>query len=235
MIEFNNVSKNYNKTKALDNVSLTIEQGKTVGLLGVNGSGKSTFIKLLAGIIKPDSGRILVKGKAIGKDTKTIISTLTEVNSFPNRMTVLEVIRFYKLMYKDFNETKFNQWIKDMQLEKHSKKKMKDLSKGMLQKLRLALTLSRDAKVFLLDEPLGGIDPLARDEIIEILASKIEPDITIIITTHLISEIENLIEKAIFIDVGRIIGDYDCEEIRINEGKSIEKLYKEVLRNERTN
>lgn len=234
MLQVNNISKRYKSIQALDHVNLRIGKGKVVGLLGVSGSGKSTFMKMVAGIIEPQSGQILVEDSPISQETKAITSILTESNSFPKWMTLQEAIRFYELMFKDFNVGKFDSWMVVMQLDKFRAQRIRSLSKGMQQKFRLALALSRDAKLFLLDEPLGGIDPLAREDILEMLAQQIDSETTMVITTHLISEIEGLLEQVVFIDQGKIIGSFDCEEVRINEGKSIEKLYKEVLRNARS-
>lgn len=233
MLQVEKLSKRYNHTEALKEMTFSLHTGKVIGLLGASGSGKSTLVNTVSGI-EDYKGKVTIGGYPIGEVTKAMTSMLTENNAFPKWMGVKDVIYFYKLMYKDFNETKLKELMALMRLTEHLNKKLSHLSKGTLQKLRLSLALSRDAKLFLLDEPLGGIDPLAREEIIEMLSNKIDGETTMLIATHLVSEVECLLEEVIFINDGHFLGYYDCDDIRSQHGMSVEKYYKEVLRNERT-
>ncbi len=232
MLKVEKLSKSYPGTQALKEMTFTLNKGKVIGLLGASGSGKSTLFKTVSGI-ETFKGEISMEGLSIGEDTKAMTSVLTENNAFPKWMRVEDGIYFYQLMYKDFNEVRLKELMDLMSLNSQQNKKIRHLSKGMLQKLRLALALSRDAKLFLLDEPLGGIDPLAREEIIEMLTNRIDGESTMLIATHLVSEIECLLEEVIFINNGHFLGYYNCEEIRSQQGMSVERFYKEVLRNER--
>lgn len=233
MIKVEKLSKSYKHTQALKEMTFSLNKGKVIGLLGVSGSGKSTLFKTVTGI-ENYHGTVTIDDSPINEKTKAMTSFLTENNEFPKWMSVKDLIYFYKLMYKDFNELKLSEMIEQMRLKEHQNKKIRHLSKGILQKFRLALVLSRDAKLFLLDEPLGGIDPLAREEIIEMLSNQIDGESTMLISTHLISEVECLLDEVIFINDGKILGYYDCDEIRSQHGMSIDKFYKEVLRDERT-
>lgn len=230
MIEVKNLSKAYGKHQALSDVSFRIDEGQIVGLMGPSGSGKTTLMDIISGLLYYKDGEVFIEGQPPNEKTKAIVSLLTEENAIPNWMTVMEIAKFYHNMYEDFDETKLYRILDEIHIDIPLRKKISHLSKGMLQLLRLALTLSRQAKLYLLDEPLGGMDTIVREQVIEMLFEYAHPYAAILITSQIISEIEKLIERVIFIKDGQLIGDYDCEALRAERGQSIEKIYKEVMR-----
>lgn len=220
--------KLYSGVPALYDVSLSIPRGKIIGLLGPNGSGKTTLIKLAAGLLTPSQGTIFVDGKTPGSETKALVSYLPERTYLSSWMRVEDILRFFADFYADFDMDKAREMLNRLGIS--SDKKLKTLSKGTKEKVQLVLVMSRQAKLYLLDEPIGGVDPAARDYILETILSTYNRDATLLISTHLISEIENIIDEFIFIRHGQIMMQGEAEKVRSEEGKSIDQLFREVFR-----
>jgi len=228
ILNASNITKMYSNKTALDNVSLQLEKGKILGLLGPNGGGKTTFIKMIAGLARPTSGEILVDSQQPGIYTKSIVSYLPDVNYLYKWMEIKDAVEFFKDFYKDFDENKAKDLLKFMKLNENQK--VTTLSKGMIEKLNLSLVLSRKAKLYLLDEPLGGVDPVARDQILDAILENYSEDSSMVVSTHLVSDIERLFDDVAFISEGRIVLTGNAEELRLNRGKSIDELFREVFR-----
>ena len=198
-----NVNKDFGNKKVLKDINLTIPKGKIIGLLGKNGTGKSTLIKLINDLLTPTSGKILVNGKEIGVDTKKVISYLPERTYLDKAMTVDKVIEFFKDFYTDFDSKKAIKLLKDLGLD--TTQKLSKMSKGMQEKVQLVLVMSRKADLYILDEPLGGVDPATRDYILDTILTNVNKDSSVLISTHLISDVEKILDEVIFIDNGKII------------------------------
>ncbi|TZE82572.1 ABC transporter ATP-binding protein [Calorimonas adulescens] len=223
-----NLKKRYSSKWALRGVDLNIEKGRIVGLLGHNGSGKSTLLKIIAGLLKPTEGEVLIDGKRPGLATKGIVSFMPEGSHLYKWMRIKDAISFYREMFDDFNGDKAEDYLKLMALNPEDK--ITSLSRGMMERLKLLLVLSRNAEIYLLDEPLSGIDPLSRDKIITgILEGYREGESSIIISTHMVSEIEKIFDEVIFLDHGEVMMSGNADEMRDQRGKSIEDIFKEVL------
>lgn len=227
IVEIKGLSKIYNRKEALNNIDLNIEMGKVVGILGPNGSGKTTLIKLLTGLLHPSSGKIKIDGKSPGVHSKSIISYLPDRNALYSWMCVKDALNMYKDFYKDFDEEKSEDLLKFMKLEKNMN--VRDMSKGMKEKLNLALVLSRKAKVYILDEPIAGVDPVARDQILDAIIDNYTKDSAMIITTHLVRDMENIFDRVVFLGDGRIILSGDAEDLREEKNKQIDEIYKEIF------
>ena len=197
IVETDGLKKTYKNTVALSSISLKVKKGKVLGILGPNGSGKTTLIKILNGLLTPTKGQVLIDGNKIGPSTKAITSYLPDRNFLYDWMDIQDSMDFYKDFYEDFNEDKFNDLINFMNLRKDMK--VKSLSKGMHEKLNLSLVLSREAKLYILDEPIAGVDPIARDQILNAIIDNYREDSAMIITTHLVREMENLLDEVAFI------------------------------------
>ncbi len=230
VLECRNLTKSYKKgIPVLWNLNLDIPKGKIIGLLGPNGCGKSTFIKLIAGILQPDSGEITLCGEPIGEKSKALVSYLPERPYFSGGMKVYELLDYFEEFYKDFNREKANRLLADLAIE--PKAKLKTLSKGTKEKVQLVLVMSRDAKLYLLDEPIAGVDPVAREYILSTIVSNYNPEASVIITTHLITDIEQVLDDFMFISFGgRVLASGNAEEVRNETGKSLDQLFKEVFR-----
>lgn len=230
ILECKNLTKSYKKgTKVLNNLSLQIPAGKIVGLLGPNGCGKSTLIKLISGLLQPDSGEILVDGNPIGEHSNAIISYLPERTYFNSWMRVEELIMYFEEFYSDFNAERAFKLLYDLNI--NPKDKLKSLSKGTKEKVQLILVMSRDAKLYLLDEPIAGVDPAAREYILSTIVSNYNPEATIIITTHLITDVEQVLDDYVFLSFGgQILASGNAEQARIESGKSLDMLFREVFR-----
>lgn len=228
ILESNNLSKAFKNTKALDDVSLKIEKGKIVGLLGPNGSGKTTFIKLCNSLLTPTQGSILIDGKKPGVETKTIVSYLPERNFLNDWMKVKDVIKFFSDFYKDFNVEKAYDMLEKLRINPDDK--LKTMSKGTKEKVQIILVMSREAKLYLLDEPIGGVDPAARDYILDTIIKNYSQDSTIILSTHLIADIEKILDDIIFLKEGKVVLSKSVDAIREEEGKSVDSLFREVFR-----
>lgn len=228
IIEINGLSKYYLRTKALNNLNLNIEKGKIVGILGPNGSGKTTLIKILTGILRQTKGKILIDGKNPGIYTKSIVSYLPDRNFLYKWMDIDEAIEFFKDFYTDFDEEKALELLDFMKLKKDMK--LSSLSKGMMEKLNLLLVLSRNAKVYVLDEPIAGVDPIARDQILDAIIENYNEDSTMIITTHLVRDMENIFDDVVFLKDGAVELEGNAESLREERNMQIDELYKEIFR-----
>lgn len=228
ILECKNLTKNYKYESALNSINLSITSGKIVGLLGPNGSGKTTLIKLANDLLKPTSGEILIRGLKPGIDTKKIISYLPDRNYFSDTHTVNELLNLFSGFYSDFNKEKALKMLNDLKIE--PKRKFKTLSKGMKEKVQLILVMSREALLYLLDEPIAGVDPVAREYILDTIIKNYNREATIIISTHLIADVEKVLDEAIFINNGNILLHESTEKIKVEHNKSIEEYFREVFR-----
>lgn len=227
LIQCEKVSKNYGKVIGLQQLSLSIPSGKIVGILGPNGSGKTTFIKILSGLLTPEEGTVLVDGKPIGVESKTVVSYLPERPYFPDTMRISEMLDFFEDFYQDFQREVAEGMLKTLEL--NPKSKISALSKGNREKVQLVLVMSRRAKVYLLDEPMGGVDPAARDFILKTILTNYNEDASVLISTHLISDVENVLDDVVFIKQGNLVLYKSVDEIRMEEKKSVDALFREVF------
>ena len=228
LVECKHVTKKYGVKVALDDVNLTIEKGKIIGLLGPNGSGKTTLIKLLNDLLVPNSGEILIQGNHPGVETKKIISYLPERTYLNFNMKIKEVIQYFKDFYEDFREEVAHELLKKLDINPDDK--LKTLSKGMKEKVQLILVMSRKAQLYILDEPIGGVDPAARDYILDTILKNFNEEATIIISTHLISDIEKILDEVIFIKKGKIVLHESSDQLRDESGKSIDGYFREEFK-----
>lgn len=228
ILECKGLTKKYGAKVALSNVNLTLERGQIVGLLGPNGSGKSTFIKLANELLTPTSGEILIDGKKPGIETKKIISYLSDKTYLNDWMKVHEIIEFFKDFYEDFKPEKAYDMLKNLNINPNDR--LKTMSKGTKEKVQLILVMSREADLYLLDEPIGGVDPAARDYILKTILSNYNEKATVLISTHLISEIENILDYVVFINQGQVVLTSTVDEIRSEKGKSVDALFREVFK-----
>ncbi len=230
ILQINNLTKSYTKNfPVLNNLNLTIPKGKIIGLLGPNGCGKSTLIKLISGILIPDSGQILVCGQERSEESNALISYLPERPYFSNRMRINELLDFFEDFYPDFDRNLAQKMLSDLNILGNPQ--LKALSKGTKEKVQLVLVMSRRAKLYLLDEPIGGVDPAARDYILGTIINSYNPDASVIITTHLISDIEPCLDEFFFMGYGgQILLSGNADEVREREGKSLDELFREVFR-----
>jgi len=227
ILKANQLSKYFYQKKALDKVNLNIEKGKIYGVLGPNGGGKSTFLKIAAGLLKPSQGEITIDNKEPGVYTKSIVSYLPEINYFYKWMKIKDTLNFFNDLYTDFDTERAKESLKFMELEEEEK--VTSLSKGMMGRLKLTLALSRKAKLYLLDEPLNGIDPISREKIITSILDSYSEKTSMLICSHLIYYIEKLLDYVFFLSEGRIILSGNAEELRNKRGMSIDKLFQEVF------
>ena len=228
LLEIKNLSKSYDNKEVLKNINLNISSGKIVGLLGKNGVGKTTLIKIINDLLVPTGGEILVNGNRIGVDSKKVISYLPEKTYLNKQMKVSEVIDYFKDFYDDFDEIKAKKLLKDLDLNIDFK--LSKMSKGMQEKVQLVLVMSRNADLYILDEPLGGVDPATRDYILDTILSNFNENASIIISTHLISDIERILDEVIFIDKGKIILQSDADKLRNKEGYSIDEIFRRMFK-----
>ncbi|MBQ7915243.1 MAG: ABC transporter ATP-binding protein [Firmicutes bacterium] len=228
ILQCKDLNKFYGKFQALNQLSLTVAPGRIVGLLGPNGSGKTTLLKLANGLLTPNSGEILIDGKAPSIETKSIVSYLPERTYLSNWMKVTDAIAYFQDFYADFRPDVAMQMIQNLGID--PKKTLGTMSKGTREKVQLILVMSRAARLYLLDEPIGGVDPAARDYILNTILNNYAPNSTILISTHLISDIEQILDDVIFIQNGRAVLQSSVEEIRENQGMSVDALFREVFR-----
>ena len=228
LLEVSHVSKSYGANRVLDDVTFSIPKGKIVGLLGPNGSGKTTLIKLINDLLKEDSGSIKVEGLDLGVETKKLISYLPDKNYLNNNMTVLELLNYFKDFYEDFRIDKAKELIGKLNLDLNQK--LKTMSKGTKEKVQLILVMSRKAKLYILDEPIGGIDPAARDYIINTILTNFSNDASLLISTHLISDLEKVLDEVIFLKNGKVVRSGSTDEIRKETNMSINDLFREEFK-----
>lgn len=228
ILKASSLEKSYFNKKALNGLDLEVKKGRIVGILGPNGSGKTTFLKMAAGILTKTNGELLIDGHKPGVYTKSIVSYLPDKEYLFKWMKIKDAVNFFKDLYKDFDEQKCIKLLEFMNLDINSK--VKTLSKGMTEKLYLTLVLSRRAKLYILDEPLGGVDPTTREKILDAILENYSEDSSIIITTHLVNDIERLFDDVAFISEGRVVLSGNAEELRNEKGLSIDQLYREVFK-----
>lgn len=224
LLECKDLCKSFDNRVILDNVNIKIERGKIVGLLGKNGQGKTTLIKLINDLLTPTSGEVLINGKKPSIESKKIISYLPERTYFDKSMRVSDIIKYFKEFYDNFNEEKALKLLDDLELDKNLR--LAKMSKGMQEKVELILVMSREADLYILDEPLGGVDPATRDYILDTILSNFKDGASVIISTHLIADIERILDEVIFIDKGKIILTGDADTIRKKEKASIDEIFR---------
>lgn len=229
ILECRNLSKKYgNHFYALNDLTLSLDSGQIVGLLGPNGSGKTTLIKLINGLLNPSSGEVLIDGKAPGVDTKKIVSYLPERTYLDESMKVRDIIRFFAEFYGNFITDRAYQMLSDLEISADAR--LRTLSKGTKEKVQLILVMSRDAKLYILDEPIGGVDPAARDYILHTILANYNEESTILLSTHLIHDIENILDRVVFLKEGRLAMNAPVDDIRMEQGRSVDTLFREVFR-----
>ncbi len=229
LLKIENLGKKYYNKTALNEINITMEKGKIYGLLGPNGSGKTTLMKVIAGLHKQTSGNVLINGEPLSFRTKAKISYMPTENYMYGDFKVKNILKFYKDMYEDFQEDTAIKILKDIKVDTDFK--VSKLSSGLIGKLKVALTLSRSTDLYMLDEPLNGVDVLSRDIIMDLITKSYNENKTIIISTHLVSEIEKILDSVIFLKEGNIELNGDAEELRLSRGMSVEGIYKEVFKN----
>jgi len=228
LVKITNLTKKYKNKAALSNINLTLESGHIVGLLGPNGSGKTTLIKILSGALNDYEGAVTINGKSVGPETKALVSYLPDSAYFSPWMCPLDMIALFKDFYADFNEHKCLEILRRLDL--NEKQKIKTMSKGMIEKFQLCLVMSRNAMLYILDEPIGGVDPAARDYILDTILTNYNEDATIFLSTHLISDVEKIFDTVVFLKEGEIVLQGNIDNIREEEGKSIDQLFREVFK-----
>ena len=226
ILQCNDLVKKYMNKTAVEGISFEAEKGKIYALLGPNGSGKTTLMKMIAGLVKPTSGTITYKGNPIGVESKKRVAYMSTEPFFYNYMSVADVGKYYKDFFEDFDEKRYEELVERMELGMRDK--AKTLSSGLAAKLKIAATLARKAELYMLDEPLNGIDIIAREKIITAVLEVAREDSTILISSHLVDELEKIIDNAVFIKSGSIVLNGDAENLRASHGKSIVELYKEI-------
>ena len=228
ILECRELSKRFGKTAALDNVSLKLEPGRVIGLLGPNGSGKTTLIKLCNGLLTPSEGEILIDGEAPGPKTKAVVSYLSDKEYLPDWMSTRQLMDFFEDFYKDFDRQRAEEMLLRLGLDE--KQKVKTMSKGTREKVQLILVMSRRAKLYLLDEPIGGVDPATRDYILDTSIRNYNPEAAVLISTHLIADVEQVLDEVIFIQNGQILLQSDVDSIREEKGMSVDQYFREVFK-----
>ena len=221
------LGKKFGSKYALKDVDLTIESGKIIGLLGPNGSGKTTLMKLANGLLKPEEGWLEIDGKLPGIETKVMVSYLPDQTYFADWMQVSDLLNMFSDFYKDFDRQKASAMLADLNISE--KARMKTLSKGNKEKVQLILVMSRNARLYLLDEPIGGVDPAAREYILQTILTNYSEDASVIISTHLIADVEKVLDEAVFLKEGRLVRHSSVDEIRETEGKSVDHLFREIF------
>ena len=228
ILEIKNISKSFDGKKIIDNLSFDIEKGKIVGLLGKNGSGKTTVLKMINDLLTVDEGSILINGESVSEKTKARVSYLPERTYLPSNQTVAEVFAFFESFYQDFDREKAEKLLSDLDLNLNSS--LSKMSKGMKEKIQLILVMSRNASLYILDEPLGGVDPTTRDYIMQTILSNFGEDSSLLITTHLIADVEKILDEVIFIDNGKIIMQDNADTLREREGESINEIFRRTVK-----
>ena len=228
ILECKQLSKSYGKAPALENVSFAIEPGRIVGLLGPNGSGKTTLIKLANGLLTPDSGEILIDGAVPGRETHAVVSYLPERTAIPIWMSAGQLMDFYQDFYRDFRRQTAEEMLRH--LDVRPTQRIRQMSKGTREKVQLIMVMSRSAKLYLLDEPIGGVDPATRDYILTTIISNYNPEASVILSTHLIADVEKVLDEVVFIDKGHLVLQSSVDQIREEKGMSVDALFREVFK-----
>ena len=228
VLECKGLTKRFGRTAALDEVSLTVEPGRIVGLLGPNGSGKTTLIKLANGLLTPDGGYIAVCGTAPGRESHSLVSYLPERTAIPTWMTARQLLDFYGDFYQDFRREAAEEMLDHLGIQ--PRQAVKQMSKGTREKVQLIMVMSRAAKLYLLDEPIGGVDPATRDYILSTIISNYNPEAAVVISTHLISDVEKVLDEVIFINRGQVMLQSSVDQIREEKGMSVDALFREVFK-----
>ena len=226
MLESRDVTKNYGSKTAVSGVSLKLEPGLVYAMLGPNGSGKTTWMKMAAGLVKPSMGEMLYQGTPVGRESKKEIAYMSTEPYFYNWMSVADVGKYYQDFFEDFSMERYQQMLERMELTEDMK--AKKLSSGMMAKLKIAVTMARSAKIYLLDEPLNGIDLLARDQIMTSILEAVDKDVTLVVSSHLVDELERVVDAAIFMKEGQLVEQCMVEDLRMNRNKSVVDLYREI-------
>lgn len=228
ILECQRLTKRYGNFFALSDLTFTLERGQIVGLLGPNGSGKTTLIKLINGLLVPSDGHIAVNGCVPGVESKKIVSYLPDRDCLTSQMRVKDALTLYSDFYSDFSMERAEKMLDALEIDRHSR--FSALSKGTKEKVQLILVMSRDAQLYVLDEPIGGVDPAARDYILRTILTNYSENATILISTHLISDIENVLDRVLFLKAGHLVLNEPVDEIRTKYGKSVDSLFREVFR-----
>ena len=228
ILQIKNIEKSFGDKKIINDVSFSIKSGKIVGLLGKNGSGKTTIIKMINDLLTIDKGQILIDGQEISEKTKAIVSYLPERTYLDNTKTIAQVFDYFQDFYENFDRTKAESLLKDLDLDVNAG--LAKMSKGMKEKLQLILVMSRSAKLYILDEPLGGVDPSTRDYIMQTILSNFGENSSILITTHLIADIEKILDEVIFIDKGKVVLKGDADKLRQKENASINEIFRRKVK-----
>ena len=228
ILECKQLSKSYGKAPALENVSFAIEPGRIVGLLGPNGSGKTTLIKLANGLLTPDSGEILIDGAAPGRETHAVVSYLPERTAIPIWMSAGQLMDFYQDFYRDFRRQTAEEMLRHLDIR--PTQRIRQMSKGTREKVQLIMVMSRSAKLYLLDEPIGGVDPATRDYILTTIISNYNPEASVILSTHLIADVEKVLDEVVFIDKGHLVLQSSVDQSREEKGMSVDALFREIFK-----
>ena len=222
------LTKRYGSTLALDGLDLELPQGKIVGLLGPNGSGKTTLLKLAAGLLTPTAGTVTVCGENVGPQSKALVSYLPDRSYLNKQQKIREILDFFQDFYTDFDRSRAESMLRALKLDPEAR--LKTLSKGNQEKVQLVLVMSRKARLYLLDEPIGGVDPAARDYILNTIITNYDPGATVLISTHLIGDVERVLDEFIFLSQGKVIRQGSTDEVREETGKSLDELFREVFK-----
>ena len=228
ILDVKNLNKSFGHKEVLKDINFSLSSGKIIGLLGKNGAGKTTLIKLINDLLTPTSGEIMVNGNKIGVETKKNISYLPERTYLNKQMKVSEVIDYFKDFYEDFDDNKAKLLLNDLDLDVNEH--LSKMSKGMQEKVQLVLVMSRNADLYILDEPLGGVDPATRDYILDTILSNFNENASVIISTHLISDIERILDEVIFIDKGKVVLQSDADKLRNKEKSSIDEIFRRMFK-----
>lgn len=228
LLQLHHVSKSYREKKAIDDLTITIPNGKIIGLLGPNGSGKTTLIKLINGLLQPNKGEIVIDGYRLCVETKKIISYLPDTTYLNENMRIKDMLEFFSDFYSDFDKSKATSLLRDLELDPEDR--FKTLSKGNKEKVQLILVMSRKARLYVLDEPIGGVDPAARDYILKTIINSYCENASVIISTHLISDIEPILDEVIFLKQGRLFLSGNADDLRQEYQQSIDSLFRETYK-----
>ena len=228
LIKVSSLTKKYGSFTALNDINLEIESGHITGLLGPNGSGKTTLIKIICGLLVPTAGEVTVEGNPVGVESKKVISYLPDTTYLGKSSPVQEVIDYFRDFYEDFDENRAYDMLQKLGIDPGSR--LRALSKGTKEKVQLILVMSRRADLYILDEPIAGVDPAARDYILNTIITNYDENASILISTHLISDVENILDEVIFLKQGNIVRQCAVDDIRSNEGKSVDALFREVFK-----